>query len=118
MSELLGIERSRFHEGRREEDRGLSEPATQIVQARDPGTLVYDLYLDGDQSECMVIERYGDSQSAIAHAANLDHLFGDVLETVSVVHGELLAEPSAELRANQAGSDVPVLFTPYRSWRP
>jgi len=37
------------------------------------------------------------------------------LVTVSVVHGELLGEPSAELRAKLAGSDVPVLFTPYRS---
>jgi hypothetical protein len=42
-------------------------------------------------------------------------LFAAVLDTVSVVHGELLGEPSAELRANLAGSDVPVLFTPYRS---
>jgi hypothetical protein len=31
------------------------------------------------------------------------------------VHGELLGEPSAELRANLAGSEVPVVFTPYRS---
>ena len=52
------------------------------------------------------------------HAANLGHLFPAVLATVSVVHGELLGEPSAELRAKLAGSEVPVLFTPYRSWRP
>jgi len=31
-----------------------------------------------------------------------------------VVHGELLGEPSAELRAKLAGTDVPALFTPYR----
>jgi hypothetical protein len=34
---------------------------------------------------------------------------------VSFVHGELLGEPSAELRAKLAGSDLPVVFTPYRS---
>jgi hypothetical protein len=66
----------------------------------------------------MVIERYRDSEAAIEHAANLGHLFPAVLATVTVVHGELLGEPSAELRAKLAGSDVPVLFTPYRSWRP
>jgi hypothetical protein len=32
-----------------------------------------------------------------------------------VVHGEVLGEPSAELRANLAGSEVPHLFTPYQS---
>jgi hypothetical protein len=35
-----------------------------------------------------------------------------------VVHGELLGEPSAELRAKLADSDVPVLFMPYQSMKP
>jgi antibiotic biosynthesis monooxygenase len=93
----------------------LSDQATDIVRAKEPGTLGYDLYLNGDQSECMIIERYRDSHAAIEHAANLGHLFDAVLATVSVVHGELLGDPSEELRAKLAGSDLPVLFTPYRS---
>ena len=115
MSELIGIARFKFREGRREEYLRLSDQARDIVRAKDSGTLAYDLYLNGDQSECMFIERYRDSAAAIEHAANLGHLFDAVLSTVSVVHGELLGEPSAELRAKLAGSDVPVLFTPYRS---
>ena len=99
----------------REEYLRLSEQAMDIVRTKDSGTLRYDMYLNGDQSECMVIERYRDSEAAMEHAANLGHLFAAVLATVSVVHGELLGEPSAELRAKLAGSDVPVLFTPYRS---
>jgi quinol monooxygenase YgiN len=117
LSELLGIARFRFLEGKREEYLRLSEQASEMVRATEPGTLAYDLYLNGDQSECMFIERYRDSDAAMAHAANLGHLFADVLATVSVVHGELLGEPSAELRARLAGSDVPALFTPYRSMR-
>ena len=117
MSELLGIARFRFHEGKRDEYLRLSEQAMEIVRAKEPGTLQYDLYLNADQSECMFIERYRDSQAAIEHAANIGPMFGAVLATVDVVHGELLGEPSAELRANLAGSDVPALFTPYRSWR-
>ena len=115
MGELLGIARFKFHEGKREEYLRLSDQATEIVRAKEPGTLGYDLYLNGDQSECMIIERYRDSEAAIEHAANLGHLFDAVLATVSVVHGELLGEPSEELRAKLAGSEVPVLFTPYRS---
>jgi hypothetical protein len=38
-----------------------------------------------------------------------------ILATVSVVHGELLGEPSAELRAKLAGSEFPHLFAPYQS---
>jgi len=115
MSELLGIARFKFHEGQREEYLRLSEQANAIVEAKDSGTLQYDLFLNDDQTECMIVERYRDSEAAMEHAANLGHLFDDVLATVSIVHGELLGEPSAELRAKLAGSDVPVLFTPYRS---
>ena len=117
MSELLGIARFKFHEGRREEYLRLSDQATELVLANEPGTLQYDLYLNGDQSECMFIERYRDSEAAMKHAENLGHLFDAVLSTVSVVHGELLGEPNAELRSKLAGSEVPVLFTPYRSMK-
>jgi quinol monooxygenase YgiN len=117
MSELLGIARFKFHEGKREEYLRLSDQARDIVRTKDSGTLQYDLYLNGDQTECMFIERYRDSEAAIEHAANLGHLFAQILATVSVVHGELLGEPSAQLREKLAGSEVPVLFTPYRSMR-
>ena len=115
MSELLGIARFKFHEGKRDEYLRLSDQATELVRANEPGTLAYDLYLNGDQSECMFIERYRDSEAALEHFANLGHLFAPILATVSVVHGELLGEPNAELRANLAGAELPVLFTPYQS---
>jgi quinol monooxygenase YgiN len=115
MGEILGIARFKFHEGRRDEYLRLSDEARELVRANEPGTLGYDLYLNADQSECMVIERFRDSEAAMAHAANIGPLFAPVLATVSIVHGEVLGDPSPELRANLAGSDVPVLFTPYRS---
>jgi quinol monooxygenase YgiN len=114
MSELLGIARFKFNEGQREEFLRLSEQARELVRANEPGTLQYDIFLNADQSECMVIERYRDSEAAIAHAANLGHMFAAVFETVSLVHGELLGEASAELRANLTEGEPPILFTPYR----
>ena len=113
MSELLGIARFKFVEGKRDEYLRLAEQADALVAANEPGTLQYDLFLNDDQTECMIVERYRDSEAAMAHAANLGHLFDDVLATVSIVHGELLGEPSPELRAKLAGSDLPALFTPY-----
>ena len=115
VSELWGIARFKFHEGKVEEFKRLSAQAMEIVRTKDTGTLRYDVYFNDDRSECVVLERYRDSEAAIEHAANLGDLFGAVLATVSVVHGELLGEPSAELRAKLAGREVPVLFTPYLS---
>ena len=115
MSELWGIARFKVHEGKLEEFKRLSAQAMEIVRAKDTGALRYDTYFNDDQSECVVLERYRDSEAAIEHAPNLGDLFGAVLDTVTVVHGELLGEPSAELREKLAGSELPVLFTPYQS---
>ena len=114
MSELLGIARFKFHEGKLEEFKRLSAQAMEIVRTKDTGTLQYDIYLNDDQSECMVIERYRDSEALIEHFENLGDLGAEILATVSVVHGEVLGEASAELRANLADSPVR-FFTPYQS---
>jgi quinol monooxygenase YgiN len=113
VSELLGIARYNFHEGKLEEFKRLSAQCMEIVRTKDTGTLQYEIYFNDDQSECIVVERYRDSEALIEHLANLGDLGEAILATGSV-SGELLGEPSAELRANLA--DGPVrLFTPYLS---
>ena len=114
-TELVGIARFTFHEGKVGEFKRLSARCMELVRTEETGTLQYDIYFNEDQSECMVLERYRDSEAAMEHAANLGDLMEAVLATVTVVHGELLGEPSAELREKLAGMEVPVLFTPYQS---
>ena len=114
MDEIKGIARVKFHPGKVDEWKRLTEEAMEIVRTKDSGTLQFDTYLNDDESECMVIERYRDSAAAIEHWENLRDLSETILATVSVVHGELLGEPSAELRAKLAGSEVPVLFMPFQ----
>lgn len=113
MIDLVGIARFRIHEGKVEEYKRLSAQAMEIVRTKEPGTLQYDTYFSDDQSECIIIERYRDSEAAMEHAKNLADVSAAVIAIVSVVHGELLGEPSAELRAKLADSEVPQLFTPY-----
>ena len=115
MTELIGIGRFTFHEGKLDEFKRLSARAMEIVRTMDSGTLQYETCFNDDQTECIVIERYRDSEAAMEHAANLADLSAEVLETVTVVHGELLGEPSEELRAKLADIEVPQLFTPYES---
>jgi hypothetical protein len=75
--------------------------------------LQYDIYLNADQSECIVHERYRDSDALIEHAAHLGDLNAAILAT-AFVSGVLLGEPSAELNAKLADSEVR-LFTAYQS---
>ena len=112
-SELQGINRFKFHEGKLEEFKRLSARAMEIARAKDSGTLQYEIYFNDDQSECIVQERYRDSEALIDHAAHLGDLNEAILAT-GFVSGELLGEPSAELRAKMADSEIR-LFTPYQS---
>ena len=113
MSELQGIGRFKFHEGKLEEFKRLATQCMEIVRTKDTGTLQYDICFNDDQSECIVLERYRDSEALIEHAAHLGDL-GEAIFATGWVSGELLGEPSAELRAKMAGSGVR-LFTPYQS---
>jgi quinol monooxygenase YgiN len=113
VSELQGIARFKFHEGKLEEFKRLSAQCMEIVRTKDTGTLQYEVYFNHDQSECMVLERYRDSEALIEHAAHLGDLSEGILATGSV-SGELLGEPSAELGATLADSPVG-LFTLYQS---
>jgi quinol monooxygenase YgiN len=114
LSELVGIARFKFHEGKLEEFKRLSAQCMEIVKAKDTGTLQYDIYISEDQSECIVLERHRDSESLIEHVAHIGDLMEPILATGSV-SGELLGAPSPELRARMADSDVPRLFTPLMS---
>ena len=112
-NELQGIARFRFHEGRLEEFKRLSARCMEIVRTKDTGTLQYEIYFNDDQSECIVVERYRDSDALIEHAEHIGDLMEAIVATGSV-SGELLGEPSTELRANLADSPVR-LFTPFQS---
>jgi quinol monooxygenase YgiN len=113
VSELQGIARFKFHEGNLDEFKRLSAQCMEIVRTKDTGTLQYDVYFNDDQSECIVLERYRDSEALIEHAAHLGNLSEAILAT-GWVSGELLGEPSAELRAKMANGKVR-LFTPFLS---
>jgi quinol monooxygenase YgiN len=114
VSELMGIARFTFHEGKVEEFKRLSAICLEIARAKDPGTLQYDTYFNADETQAIVVERYRDSDALIAHAANNGHLMDEILATATV-YGELLGEPSPELRS-KFSSDGPVqLFALYQS---
>ena len=113
MSEIQGIGRFKFHDGKLEEFKRLSAQAMEIVRAKDTGTLQYEIYFSDDQSECILLERYRDSEALAEHAANLGEL-GQAILAAGLVSSELLGEPGAELRAALVDSPVR-LFTPFLS---
>ena len=112
-SELLGIARFKIHKGNLEEFKRLSTQAMEIARTKDTGTLQYDIYINEEKSEAVVVERYKDSAALLEHLANNSHVAKQIFLTGSV-EGELLGEPSPELKAMLAGSPVG-LFTHFLS---
>jgi len=115
-SELLGIARFKIHKGQLEKFKRLSARCMEIARTKDTGTLQYDIYINEEKSEAIVIERYKDSTALMEHLANNSDVAKEIFLTGSV-SGELLGEPSAELKAKLAGSPVG-LFTPLLSLKP
>jgi quinol monooxygenase YgiN len=113
MGELWGLARFRIHEGKLEEFKRLAARSMEIVRTEDTGTLQYEVYLNDDQTECIVLERYRGFDAFIEHGAHLGELGQAIVATGSVT-GACLSEPTAELRAQFAGSAIQ-LFTPYLS---
>ena len=111
-TELHAIVRFRFHDGDVEEFKRLSVECMDIVRTKDTGTLQYDTYLNADETECIVLERFRDADALIQHGENLAHLMDAIIATGSV-SGELLGDLSAELRARFADDGPVQLFTPW-----
>ena len=111
MDEIKGIARVKFHPGRLEEWKRLTEEAMEIVRTRDTGTLQYEIFFNEDESEAVVIERYRDADAAIEHFSNISHLMEPIMATASVT-GEVLGTPNAKMK-ELLGKGGPKLFTPW-----
>lgn len=111
MDEIKGIARVKFHPGKLEEWKRLTEEAMEIVRTKDTGTLQYEIFFNEDETEAIVFERYRDAKAAIEHFANIGHLMAPIMATASVT-GEVLGTPDAKMKAELAKGG-PKLYTPW-----
>ena len=103
VGEIQGIGRFKFREGELEQFKRLSTQLMEIVRSKDTGTVQYEIYFNDDESECIVLERYRDSEALVEHAGHLGDL-GNAFP--GLVSSELLGQPSDDLRAKFAAGSV------------
>ena len=84
----------------------------ELVRATDTGTLEYELYFNNDNMECLVFERYRDSQALLDHHKNLGDTMAAILRTCSG-SGEICGTPSPELLEQLKDSPVQV-YRPFQ----
>jgi len=77
------------------------------VMDHDPGTLVYEWYLNEDLMECVVWEVYKDSDAIMAHTGNVG-AYLDQLLNMSNASLEIYGSPSRELLDVTEGLNIRV----------
>jgi quinol monooxygenase YgiN len=114
MSEILVIARLKIHDGKLEEFKRVAEKCMQSVRTRDSGTLQYDWFFSEDHSECVVHERYRDSNAALEHNSNLGETLRELFETCTG-SGEIFGTPSPELVGEGLKRINAKIYSPYQS---
>ena len=110
---LQGVARFKFAAGDLQEFKRLSAQCIEIVRSKDTGTLQFEIYLNDDQSEAILLERYRDSDALIQHGKNLGELAEAIVRT-GWVAGELIGQPSAELEETVTTTAIRI-FRPFLS---
>ena len=105
MSEIKVVARLKIHKGKFDEFKALAAECRRIVKEKDQGTLQYDWFFNEDQHECVVLERYQDSNALLDHMGNLGETLGQLLSTGDF-SAEVFGTPSTELLNASEGLDV------------
>ncbi len=108
MSELKVFARMKIHDGKLEEFRELARQCMRSVRENDCGTLQYDWYFTPGSRECLVVERYADSDAVIDHMSNLGETMA-MFFSVCDVSIQVIGDPSEELMTYSEDVDVEVL---------
>jgi quinol monooxygenase YgiN len=112
-SEIRGFALFKISEGKLEEFKQLCGDMMEIVRTNDSGTLEFEIYLNSDESECVVYERYRDSEAVIEHGSHVGQIMQAIFAT-GAASSTMLGEPSAQLTTMMADSPIP-LFRPFLS---
>lgn len=88
MEEFQGLARVKLNPGQLDEWKRLTEQAMEIVRAKDPGTLQYEVFVNEDESEVIDSELYRDADAALAHFANIGNFLEPLVATFPCANRE------------------------------
>jgi hypothetical protein len=83
----------------------LTRECVEMVTQKDTGTAQYDWCFNESKSECIVRERYVNSEAILDHMTTVGHLFGGLVE-LSTIYLDQYGAPSAHPKNALEGFDV------------
>ena len=110
MSQLKVTAKFNIKPGNLEEFKSIIPQIVATVEENDPGTVAYDWHLNEQLMQCVVWEVYEDSDSVMAHTANVSEYLAQLLE-IAEVSIEIYGSPSQELL--EAAKDIDIRVYPF-----
>ena len=97
MSKYRTVAKFRIHPGKAMEFREIAAQCLEAVKAREPGTSVYEWFINESATECIVLETYDGPEALLAHTRNVGALVGKLLK-IADCSVDMLADPTPEVR--------------------
>lgn len=107
MNAIQVTARCKIHDGQLDAFKARAEACVESVRAKDTGTLQYDWFFNADHTECVVREKYKDSNAVLEHIGNLGDLLGALME-VCDLSIEVFGNVSPELAEATKSFNAPV----------
>ena len=106
MSGIMSVARFRIHAGKADEFRELAQECVRIVREKDPGTTVYEWYINRDGTECIAIDGYASPEAVFAHMRNVGATMRKVLKIADASVNLLGDAPQSLIEALQFKSEA------------
>ena len=97
MSKLRFIFRLKIHAGKLDEFKAAAAELLAMVQENGRHTLEYEWFLNGDQTECIVLETFAGSEALLAHADMVAEQARVLFALCDMKDLWLCGQPSAEV---------------------
>jgi quinol monooxygenase YgiN len=95
MSTIRGVTRFKIHPGKSEEFKRLAARCLQLVREKDTGTLRYELFLNAEETECVLHGEYVDFEASVQHFKNMGDA-GMAVFAITEAEYEMWGDPGPE----------------------
>ena len=89
-----------IEEGKIEEYKKLVQDMSRVVEANEPDTINYEFYIDREETRCIVLETYANSEAVLAHNAGVasQTILPKIFSVSRISRFDVYGNPSEELQ--------------------
>jgi quinol monooxygenase YgiN len=103
MSDYVWVVKLAIKPGQLDSFKALMNEMVDAIQADEPGTLNYELFMSADQATCHIYEQYADAAAVTTHLDNFQRFAERFGEAVDITDFTVYGKPNDRIRAVLGG---------------